>query len=75
MPALWYDGSGSENADKCAWTFGQNQYQLGNGAWANMRLGTRDFLIQRNLLHDTSAGDVCAISAAYSGSTLTSYNQ
>jgi hypothetical protein len=45
----WYDSSGAENADKCAWTFGHFQYQTGNGAWANMHLGTRDYLIQRNL--------------------------
>jgi hypothetical protein len=57
----WYDSSGAENADKCAWTFGQNQYQVVNGAWANMRLGNRDFLIQRNLFHSTS-GDFCATS-------------
>jgi hypothetical protein len=45
----WYDSGGAENADKCAWTFGHFQYQVANGAWANVRLGTRDFLIQRNL--------------------------
>lgn len=45
----WYDSSGAENADKCAWTFGHFQYQVANGAWANVRLGARDFLIQRNL--------------------------
>jgi hypothetical protein len=45
----WYDSSGAENADKCAWTFGHFQYQTANGAWANMRLGSRDYLIQRNL--------------------------
>lgn len=56
----WYDSSGAENADKCAWTFGQSQYQTANGAWANMRLGTRDFLIQRNLKH-ASSGDTCNV--------------
>jgi hypothetical protein len=49
----WYDGSGAENADKCAWTFGQNQSLL-NGAYYNTTLptptgGTRNYLIQRNL--------------------------
>jgi hypothetical protein len=49
----WYDGSGAENADKCAWTFGHNQ-SLVNGAYYNMTLptpagGTRNYLIQRNL--------------------------
>ena len=49
----WYDSAGAENADKCAWTFGQNQI-LSGGAYYNMQLpkpggGTRNFLIQRNL--------------------------
>jgi hypothetical protein len=44
----WYDSSGAENADKCAWTFG-NSYQVANGSYANQHLGSRDFLIQRNL--------------------------
>ena len=49
----WYDGSGAENADKCAWTFGQHQ-SLVNGAYFNMTLPThtgetRNYLIQRNL--------------------------
>lgn len=48
----WYDSSGAEDADKCAWTFGHSQYQVSNGSWANMRLGTRDFLIQRNLYNN-----------------------
>ena len=45
----WYDSNGSEDADKCAWTFGHSQYQTANGAFANMQLGTRNFLIQREL--------------------------
>ena len=45
----WADSGGAENADKCAWTFSSHQYQTANGAWANMHLGTRDFLVQRNL--------------------------
>jgi len=43
----WYDRRGEENADKCAWTFGTT-YTTGNGGLANMKLGTRDYLIQRN---------------------------
>jgi len=54
----WYDSSGAENADKCAWTFGSNQHQATNGAWYNVTLGSRNYLIQRNL------------SAANSGSML-----
>jgi Phosphate-induced protein 1 conserved region len=45
----WADSAGSENADKCAWTFGSSQFQVANGAWANQTMGTRNFLIQRNL--------------------------
>lgn len=43
----WYDSAGSENADKCAWTYGSKVYQV-NGAKANLLLGTRDYLIQQN---------------------------
>lgn len=43
----WYDNKGYENADKCAWTFG-TVYNAANGAKANIHLGNRDFLIQRN---------------------------
>lgn len=54
----WFDLRHSENADKCAWTYGHHQYHAANGAWANMGwdyvdgnggfLYHRDFLIQRN---------------------------
>jgi hypothetical protein len=50
----WYDSSGAENADKCAWTFGQSQSLLSSGAYYNMTLPTStgaylNFLVQRNL--------------------------
>jgi len=45
----WYDSGGAENADKCAWTFGHHQYSAANGSSANVHLGNRDYLIQRNL--------------------------
>ena len=50
----WYDANGAENADKCAWTFGQNPTLAGNGAYYNMTLpglstASRNYLIQRNL--------------------------
>jgi len=47
----WYDTRGQENADKCAWTFGQT-YDPGNGSLANMNLGGLDYLIQRNWVND-----------------------
>ena len=53
----WYDRRGYENADKCAWTFGTT-YSTANGAKANMKLGARDYLIQRNWVN--AAGGYCA---------------
>ncbi|HVF44415.1 MAG TPA: hypothetical protein VM936_15430, partial [Pyrinomonadaceae bacterium] len=58
------DSTGYENADKCAWTFGHFQYQTASGAWANMRLGTRDYLIQRNL-QQISSGDLCKVDSTH----------
>jgi len=48
----WYDANGAEDADKCAWTFGQILSQGSTGAYYNMTLptpsgGARPFLIQR----------------------------
>jgi len=54
----WYDTRGYENADKCAWTFGTT-YTSG-GAMANVKLGTRDYLIQRNWVN--AAGGYCSMS-------------
>jgi hypothetical protein len=55
----WYDRRGYENADKCAWTFGTT-YTTANGAKANMNLGGRDYLIQRNWVN--AGGGYCALS-------------
>jgi len=55
----WYDRRGYENADKCAWTFGTT-YTVGNGAQANVKLGSRDYLIQRNWVN--ASGGYCALS-------------
>jgi hypothetical protein len=46
----WYDSAGNENADKCAWTFGTTFTTPGGGV-ANVTLGTKSFLIQRNWLN------------------------
>jgi hypothetical protein len=43
----WYDRSGNENGDKCAWTFGTTS-KAANGSAYNMTLGTVQYLIQRN---------------------------
>ena len=54
----WYARSGKENADVCAGTFGTS-YQVANGSFANMKLGTRDFLIQRNVDFRATGGQYC----------------
>jgi hypothetical protein len=50
----WYDSSGAENADKCAWTFGSAQTLLPSGAYYNMTVGGKNFLVQRNLQANTN---------------------
>lgn len=57
----WYDSAGNENADKCAWTFGAT-FTAPNGAAANMKLGTLDYLIQQNWVN--ASGGFCALSFA-----------
>jgi len=58
----WFDSSGQEVADKCAWTFG-NTYTSMNGAKANMLLGGRDYLIQQDWVN--ANGGFCALSASF----------
>jgi hypothetical protein len=55
----WWDANGAENADKCAWRFG-TYYAAAGGGFANMKLGTRDFLIQQNWVN--AGGGKCALS-------------
>jgi len=55
----WWDTRGYENADKCAWTFGTT-YTTSNGSKANMKLGSLNFLIQRNWVN--ASGGYCALS-------------
>ena len=45
--------------DKCAWTFGATYSSGSNGAVANVRLGSRDFLIQQNWVN--AYGGYCAL--------------
>jgi len=42
----WHDDSSYESADKCAWYF-DPMYTTGNGSKANINLGGKDFLIQK----------------------------
>ncbi len=55
----WYDSTGKENADKCAWKFGTT-YTTSNGSMANMKLEARDYLIQQNWLN--ASGGLCTLS-------------
>jgi hypothetical protein len=56
----WYSNNTSEeNADKCAWTFGE-VYPIGNGSNANVQWGSRDYLIQQNWVN--AKGGSCALS-------------
>ncbi len=57
----WFDSSGNEVADKCAWTFGSTYTAAGNSK-ANMSLGGKDYLIQQNWVN--SGGGFCALSAS-----------
>ncbi len=43
----WYDSSGAENADKCAWKWGPTQTS-GNGSIYNQTIASHNWLIQMN---------------------------
>jgi hypothetical protein len=53
----WFDNSGAENADKCAWQFGTEQ-TAGNGSLYNQTMGGRQYLIQMNWVN--ASGGYCA---------------
>ena len=57
----WYDRSGYENGDKCAWTFGAQQY-TSTGAPYNVKIGSLNYLIQQNWLA-TASRNGCALHA------------
>jgi len=47
--STWYDTSGNECADKCAWTFNNTYYVTGtSGAQYNVQLGGGKYLIQQD---------------------------
>lgn len=60
----WYSANGSENGDLCAWKFGTT-YKAANGANANVRLGSRDYLLQEMWLN--AGGGSCQLSPGASG--------
>lgn len=43
----WFDSSGQENADKCAWKFGPTTNAIGHGAY-NETFGGHNWMIQMN---------------------------
>lgn len=49
----WYDSSGYENADKCAWTFGATKL-VANGAKYNQTIGGLNYLLQQNWVNAVS---------------------
>jgi hypothetical protein len=54
----WYDSRGSENADKCAWTFG-TESTASNGSKYNMIINGMEYLIQRNWVN--AGGGYCSL--------------
>ncbi len=56
----WWDAVGYENADKCAWTFGKT-LTLPSGAYYNVTLGSRNYLIQRNLIRAANGSNYCVM--------------
>jgi len=54
----WYDDTGMENADKCAFTFGHVNLAP-NGSGTNVHWGSRDLLIQQNWIN--AGGGSCAV--------------
>ena len=60
----WYDAAGLENTDKCLLSknpFGPT-YVTADGARANLRLGSRNFLVPRSwVTADGAGGGHCAL--------------
>lgn len=57
----WYDSSGAENADKCAWKFGTTSGPTG-GKY-NVTLGGKNYLIQQNWVN--KSGGYCEMSVTH----------
>ncbi len=49
----WYDSSGYENGDECAWIFGTANL---SGGLANITVGAKNFMVQENWLNVTNGG-------------------
>lgn len=55
LGTAWFDQRGFENADKCAWNFGST-YTTAAGGVANIKIGTKDFLVQQNWVNAGTGG-------------------
>ena len=55
LGTAWFDNSGNESADKCAWNWGTT-YTTANGGVANIKVGGKDFLVQQNWVNSGSGG-------------------
>ena len=55
----WFDSRGFENADKCAWTFGNGVFGTSAGGVANVTLNGKNYLIQQNWVNANGGG--CAM--------------
>ena len=59
LGTAWYDSSGQENGDKCAWTYG-TESTASNGSKYNVTLGGTKYLIQQNWVN--ASGGYCSMS-------------
>ena len=57
--SAWFDSSGEENGDKCAWTFG-TETTAANGSQYNVTINGLQYLIQQNWVN--ASGGSCAMS-------------
>jgi hypothetical protein len=67
----WFDASGQENADKCAWMFGTT-FNNGTGL-ANMTIGAKDFLIQMNWVNSGNGGCLQGLSGGTNQPPVAAY--
>lgn len=56
----WYDFSGNENGDECAWVVGPYS-TLSNGAAWNISVGGRQFLVQENRKQSGGCAQIFAL--------------
>ena len=56
----WYDSTGAENGDKCAWNFGAVQ-KASNGSYYNLVINNNKYLLQQEWLNVSPSG-MCGMS-------------